>query len=165
MQCYIWLRESTERISVAVSVHCTGHVAHRVPALPSHAAQIVPVQDHTDHSVLELFGDNVIQNNVQHCAHVHQECGEHGPGAKPAIFALPRQTEQQAHVERHEAHQHLDYERHDDPDRLLLHFGFELGGAAVDQIVHDDDVAADHYTDGNQEEEDDSRKVDSVVPA
>lgn len=54
-----------------VSYHGAGHVAHWadaagvcVPALTSHAPQIVPVQHHTDHPVLELLGDDVVQNDV-----------------------------------------------------------------------------------------------------
>lgn len=36
----------------------------RVPALASHTSQIVPVQDHADHPVLELLGDDVVQNDI-----------------------------------------------------------------------------------------------------
>lgn len=53
------------------SYHGAGHVAHRtdaagvrVPALTPHAPQIVPVQNHADHPVLELLGDDVVQNDV-----------------------------------------------------------------------------------------------------
>lgn len=68
-------------------------------------------------------------------------------------------------MERHETHQHLDYQCDDNPDGLLLHFWFEFRGAAVDQIIHNDDIATDHYTYRNQEEEDESHKVDKVVVA
>lgn len=68
-------------------------------------------------------------------------------------------------MERHKTHQHLDDQCNDDLDGLLLHFRFELGCAAMDQIVHDDNVAADHDTYGQQEEEDESHKVDQVVGA
>lgn len=137
----------------------------RVPALSSHASQVVPVQNHANHPVLELLGDDVIKDDVQDCAEVHQERGEDRPCAEPPVYAFPQQAEHQAHVKRHKTHQHLDDECDDNPDGLLLDFGFEFRGAAVDQIVHDDDIAADHYADGNEEEKDESHKVDRVVVA
>lgn len=68
-------------------------------------------------------------------------------------------------MERHETHQHLDNQCDDNADGLLLHFRFEFRGAAVDQIVHNDNIAANHYAYRNQEEEDESHKVDGVVVA
>lgn len=68
-------------------------------------------------------------------------------------------------MERHKTHQHLDNQCDDNPDGLLLHFRFEFRGAAMDQIIHNDNIAANHYKYGNQEEEDESHKVDWVVMA
>lgn len=66
-------------------------------------------------------------------------------------------------MERHKTHQHLDNQCDDNPDGLLLHFRFEFRGAAVDQIVHDDNIAAYHDTYGNQEEENEPHKVYRIV--
>lgn len=68
-------------------------------------------------------------------------------------------------MKRHKTHQHLDNERDDNPDGLLLYFRFEFRGAAMNQIVHNDDIAADHYANGDEEEKDKSHKVDGVVMA
>lgn len=68
-------------------------------------------------------------------------------------------------MERHKTHQHLDNQCDDNPDGLLLHFRFEFRGAAMHQIVHNDNVAAYHDAYGNQEEEDEPHKVDGVVVA
>lgn len=154
----------------ALLYHCAGQVAHRadaasvcVPALPSHTPQIVPVKYHTDYSVLELLGDDVVQDHVQDCAEVHQESGEDGPRAVSAIFVSPNQAEHQDNVEWHETHQNLGDQCEDDADGLLLHFGFEFRGATVDQIVHNNDIAACHQEYGNQEKEDEAHKVDAIV--
>lgn len=68
-------------------------------------------------------------------------------------------------MERHKTNQHLDNQCDDNPDGLLLNFRFEFRGAAVDQIIHNDNIAANHYTYGNQEEENEPHKVDGVVMA
>lgn len=154
----------------AVSYHCTGQVAHRsdaarvgVPALPPHTPEIVSVKNHADDSVLELLGDDVVQDYVQHCAEVHQESGEDSPRAVAAVLLGPDQAEHQQNMERHKTHQHLGDQCEDDTDGLLLHFGFEFRGATVDQVVHNDDIAAGHQEYGNQEKEDEADKVDGIV--
>lgn len=35
-----------------------------VQTFSSNTAEIVSVQDHTDHSVLELLGDDVVENDI-----------------------------------------------------------------------------------------------------
>lgn len=134
-----------------------------VPALPSHTPEIVSVKNHADYSVLELLGDDVVEDYVQDCAEVHQESGDDGPRVVSAIFVIPNQAEHQENVERHETHQNLGDQREDDADGLLLHFGFEFRGASMDQVVHNNDVAADHQEYGNQEKEDEAHKVDAIV--
>lgn len=68
-------------------------------------------------------------------------------------------------MERHKTHQHLDNECDYNPDGLLLHFRFEFRGAAMNQIIYNDNIAANHYTYGDQEEEDEAHKVDKVFMA
>lgn len=50
----------------------------RVQTFPPHAAEIVSVQNDTYHSVLELFRHDVIENNIQDGAEIHQVSGENG---------------------------------------------------------------------------------------
>lgn len=153
-----------------VSYHCTGQVAHRsdaacvhVPALPSHTPEIVSVKNHADHSVLELLGDDVVEDYIQHCAEVHQESCDDGPRVENTMFFIPNQAKHQENVERHETHQNLSDQCEDDTDGLLLHFGFEFRGASMDKVVHNNYVAADHQKYGNQEKEDEAHKVDAIV--
>lgn len=150
------------------SDHGTGEVteganAARAPALSAHASQIVPVQDHTDHTVLELLGHYVVKYDVQYSAHVHQEGGKGSPGAV-LLAAVLQQQEHKADVERHKAHQDLHNQCYNDPDGLLLDIGFQLGCAPVDEVVHDNNVAAHHDEHGHQEEEGQASEVDRVVP-
>lgn len=133
-------------------------------ALPANAPQVVPVQDHADHTVLELLRHNVEEYDVQHCTRIHQEGGE-GP---PGVETLPTAGQQhgnKADVERHKAHKHLYDQCDDDPDGLLLDFGLQFGRAAMDEVFYDYNVTAHHDAHRHQEEEDDSCEVDGIVTA
>ncbi|KAG9349562.1 hypothetical protein JZ751_028010 [Albula glossodonta] len=133
-----------------------------VHALAADAAEVVPVEDDADDAVLELLGHNVVEYDIQHRAEVHQEGGESSPGAV-LMAAVLQEQHHKADVEGHKAHQYLHDEGDDDPHRLLLDLRLELGGAPVDQVVHDDSVAAHHDADGHQEEADEPDEVDRVV--
>ncbi len=133
-------------------------------ALPANAPQVVSVQDHADHTVLKLLRHNVEEYDVQHCARIHQEGGEDPPGVVTTLTA-GQQHENETDVERYKAHQHLNDQCDDDPDGLLLDFRLQFGRAAVDEVVHDDNVTAHHDAHRHQEEEDDTCEVDGIVTA
>ncbi len=161
LHCYHQLYYSSD--------HGTGQVAERAKAvgakaLPANAPQVVSVQDHADHTVLKLLRHNVEEYDVQHCARVHQEGGEGPPGVVTPLTA-GQQHGNETDVERHKAHQHLNDQCDDDPDGLLLDFGLQFGRAAVDEVVHDDNVTSHHDAHRHQEEEDDTCEVDGIVTA
>lgn len=106
-------------------------------SFPAHASKVIAIKDYTDDSCLELFGNNIVQYNIQACTEIHEKGGKGCPGIVTCIFILQHQ-EGKANVEGYKADEYLSNQSDYNSYGSLLGLRLQFGSLAVNKIINND---------------------------